>query len=113
MRMQNNIHTWADVWEMLRMWWNGDVPLGGVVLSIVITILRVAYSGGGRKKMWIEAALCGALTLTAVSSLEYFELPKTLTMAIGGGIGFIGVEQIRSVALRILGTRFGGNKPQA
>lgn len=30
--MQTNIHTWADVWELLRLWWNGDVPLGGVPL---------------------------------------------------------------------------------
>ncbi|MEI7252822.1 phage holin, lambda family [Pectobacterium versatile] len=108
MKMQNNIHTWADIWELFRSWWNGDVPLGGVLLSIVVTGLRVAYTGGGWKKMLLEAALCGALTLTIVSALEYLNLPKSLTMAIGGSIGFIGVEQIRGVALRFLGNRFGG-----
>lgn len=108
MKMQNSINTWADVWELFRAWWNGDVPLGGVLLSIVITILRVAYTGGGWKKMSIEGALCGALTLTAASALDYFGLPKTLTVALGGTIGFIGVDQIRAVALRFLGNRFGG-----
>ncbi|MGM3172488.1 MULTISPECIES: phage holin, lambda family [Dickeya] len=113
MKMQNNVHTWTDFWDLLRMWWNGDMPLGGVLLSILITVLRVAYMGGGHKKMLLEAALCGALTLTVISSLEYFSLPRTLTVAIGGSIGFIGVEQIRTLALRILGNRFGGNNPQA
>ncbi|ATO33024.1 hypothetical protein [Dickeya dianthicola] len=40
--MQNNVHTWAGFWELLRMWWYGDMPLGGVLLPIVITVLRVA-----------------------------------------------------------------------
>ncbi|WP_438801490.1 phage holin family protein [Candidatus Symbiopectobacterium endolongispinus] len=52
--MQNSVNTWTDVWELFRAWWNGDVPLGGVMLSIIITILRVAYTGGGRKQMLLE-----------------------------------------------------------
>ncbi|WP_176223537.1 MULTISPECIES: phage holin, lambda family [Lonsdalea] len=112
MKMQNPVHTWADLSEMIRMWWNGDVPLGGVLLSIVMAILRIAYSGGGWRRMLLEAPLCGAMTLTAVSSLDYFHLPPTLTIALGGAIGFLGVDQIRAAASRILGSRTGGTPPQ-
>lgn len=111
MRMQTNIHTWAGVWDLLRIWLNGYVPLGGVLLSIVMAVLRIAYSGGGWRRMLLEAPLCGAITLTAVSSLDYFNLPKTLTVAFGGAIGFIVVDQIRAVALRIFGNRTSGNIP--
>lgn len=107
--MQNNVHTWADVWELLRMWWNGEVPLGGVALAMVTAVLRIAYTGGGWKRMLLEGALCGALTLTASSALEYFSLPKSLTVALGGTIGFIGADQIRAVALRVFNSRFGGS----
>lgn len=115
MRMHNELHTWADWIELFNAWWRGDVPLGGVLLSVVMAALRVAYTGGGWKKTFLEGLTCGALTLTAVSALEYFDLPQQLTLAIGGLIGFIGVEQIRALALRFVGNRFGGGndtKPQ-
>lgn len=108
MKMQNNIHTWADAWELLRMWWSGDVPLGGVLLSIVMAALRVAYTGGGWRRVVLESPLCGAMTLTVASSLDYFGLPTTLSVAVGGAIGFIGVDQIRAAGIRILRSRTGG-----
>lgn len=109
MKMQNNIHTWAEVWELLRMWWHGDVPLGGVLLSIVMAALRIAYTGGGWRRVLLEAPLCGAMTLTASSALDYFALPQTLSVAVGGAIGFIGVDQIRAAGIRILRSRTGGS----
>ncbi|CND56097.1 MULTISPECIES: phage holin, lambda family [Yersinia] len=109
MRMHNEPHTWNDWGELLYAWWRGDVPLGGVLLSVVMAGLRVAYTGGGWKKTLLEGLTCGALTLTAVSALEYLDLPQQLTLAVGGLIGFIGVEQIRAFALRIVGNRIGGS----
>ncbi|PSH19846.1 hypothetical protein B7R74_12515 [Yersinia pseudotuberculosis] len=50
MRMHNEPHTWNDWGELLYAWWRGDVPLGGVLLSVVMAGLRVAYTGGGWKK---------------------------------------------------------------
>ncbi|HBE9089593.1 phage holin, lambda family [Serratia fonticola] len=108
MRMPNNPHSWAEFSEILASWWRGDVPMGAVFLSLVTAVLRVAYGGGGWKKTLLEGLLCGALTLTAVSALEYFDLPKSLSPAIGGLIGFVGVEQIRGFALRFMGNKFGG-----
>ncbi len=54
---------------------------------------------------WLEAKtleilLCGALTLTFASALEYVGWPKSLSVAIGGGVGLIGVDAIRGAAMR-------------
>ncbi|MBK0003156.1 phage holin, lambda family [Erwinia sp. S43] len=112
MRMPNNPHNWAEFSEIIAAWWRGDTPVGSVLLAFVMAVLRIAYTGGGWKKMVLEGLLCGALTLSVASGLEYLELSRSLSIAIGGGIGFIGVEQFRKVLLAILNTRF-GNSPRA
>ncbi|MEL4887658.1 phage holin, lambda family [Pectobacterium betavasculorum] len=100
--MQDNILSWSGLSELILSWWYGDVPTGGVILAVFIAMLRVAYSGGTWRLMLLESALCGVLTLTAVASFYYYDLPKTLTPALGGMIGFIGVKQIRYGLLRFL-----------
>lgn len=113
MKMNNDPHNWPDWLELMQSWWRGDTPVGSVLLAFVMAVLRIAYTGGGWKKMALEGLLCGALTLTVASGLEYLELSRSLSIAIGGGIGFVGVEQFRKLLLAILNTRFGGNSPRA
>lgn len=108
MKMHNDPHSWTEFIELLHSWWRGDTPMGAVLLSIVMAVLRIAYGVGGWKKMVLEGLMCGALTLTAVSALEYFSLPQSLSIAIGGALGFVGVEQVRTVATRVFNIRFGG-----
>ncbi len=109
MKMNNDPHSWPDIIELLHGWWRGDTPLGAVLFSVVMAGLRIAYGGGGWKKMVLEGLLCGALTLTVASGLEYLSIPKNLSVSIGGGIGFIGVEQFRKLVISIINTRFGGS----
>lgn len=109
MKMNNDPHSWPDIIELLHGWWRGDTPLGAVLFSVVMAGLRIAYGGGGWKKMVPEGLLCGALTLTVASGLEYLSIPKSLSVSIGGGIGFIGVEQFRKLVISIINTRFGGS----
>ena len=108
MKMHNNHHNWTDWLELIQGWWRGETPVGAVLLAVVMAILRIAYSGGGWRQMLAEAPLCGALTLTAVSALEYFNLPNSMSVAIGGALGFIGVQQTRRIIFSILNSRFGG-----
>ena len=79
-------------WSCFQSWWRGDTPLGAVIMSIVMAGLRIAYfgGGGGWKRKTLEILLCGALTLTFASALEYVGWPKSLSVAIGGGVGLIG-----------------------
>lgn len=109
MKMHNDPHSWTELIELLHSWWRGDTPMGAVLLSVSMAVLRIAYGGGGWKKMVLEGLMCGAMTLTAVSALEYFSLPQSLSIAIGGALGFVGVEQVRSVATRVFNVRFGGD----
>lgn len=96
MKMHNDPHSWQGWLELFQSWWRGDTPLGAVLMSLFMAGLRIAYFGGsgGWKKKTLEILLCGALTLTFSSALEYFGWPKSLSVAIGGGVGLIGVDAI-------------------
>ena len=100
--MPHNPNTWLD---LVQSWWRGDTPLGAVIMSIVMAGLRIAYfgGGGGWKRKTLE-------TLTFASALEYVGWPKSLSVAIGGGVGLIGVDAIRGAAMRVIGNKFGGSK---
>jgi len=82
-----------------------------VCLSVGIAGLRIAYSQsrGGEKRTRlqtaIECALCGAITLSLSSALELFGLPSTAGTAVGGSVGFLGVEKIRILAERYIDTK--------
>ncbi len=49
------------------------VPAG---LSFAMAVLRITYGGGSRRQMLVEGVLCGGLTLTIISGLEFFGLPR-------------------------------------
>jgi lambda family phage holin len=72
MKMHNDPHSWTEFIELLHSWWRGETPMGAVLLSVVMAAMRIAYGGGGWKKM-LEGAICGALTL------QLYQLLITLT----------------------------------
>lgn len=109
MKMNNDPHSWTELIDLLHSWWRGDTPVGAVLLSVIMAVLRIAYGGGGWKKMSLEGLMCGAMTLTVVSGLDYINLPQSLSIAIGGALGFVGVEQVRTIANRLINVRFGGD----
>ncbi|MBF7687859.1 phage holin, lambda family [Acinetobacter rathckeae] len=88
--------------EIIKTWWQGDMTFYGVLMSIVMAILRMIYTGASWTITICEGLLCGALTLTAVSTMNYFNVPSDLTVAIGGFIGFIGVKKLTVYIHRFL-----------
>jgi len=112
MKMNNDPHTVSEWGRLLHRWWSGDTPVGAVIMAVVMSALRIAYTSGGRKKMLLEGLLCGALTLTFASAFEYLNLPKTLSVGIGGAVGFIGVDSIRAFAMRFIGNKLGDSNDQ-
>lgn len=89
---------WADThWPALY----------GFILSVVISWLRVTYSGGGVRQRLLESLLCGAISLSVMSGMELFGIAATASGFVGGSIGFLGVEKIREFAGRVLDRRFG------
>jgi lambda family phage holin len=79
----------------------------GAVMAAVIALLRIVYDRKERKpiRILLEALICGALSLSATSMIDVFGWPPTVSVMIGGTIGFIGVEQMREFALRWIGNR--------
>ena len=95
-----------DTWAVALAWLNDHSPqMGAALLSALMAVLRITYGGGTRRQMLVEGAICGGLTVTIISGLEFFGLPQTMSTFVGGWVGFLGVEKIRTLADRYLGTK--------
>ncbi|WP_314384920.1 phage holin, lambda family [Pseudomonas brenneri] len=100
-----------DTWAILFAWLNQYSPvLGAAFLSATMAVLRITYGGGTRRQMLVEGAICGGLTLTIISGLEFFGLPQSMATFVGGWVGFLGVEKIRSIADRVTDFKLPGRK---
>lgn len=64
------------------------VLIMATLLTIIVSILKSWKRN--RKLDWVEALICGCLTLAIYSALEYFKLPKELAVFAGGMVGFMG-----------------------
>lgn len=111
--MPNTPHGWTEISEILASWWRGDVPIGGVVMAVVMAVLRMAYSGSSKRETFFEGLMCGAVALTTYSALDYFDVPKALTVGIGGFIGFVGVKKLSAFLSGYVGNRLGGGNQDA
>ncbi|TRX75269.1 phage holin, lambda family [Pseudomonas mangiferae] len=90
-----------DTWAWLVTWLEHQWPaIYAAALGFWIAALRVIYGGGGLRKAALEAPLCGFITLSASSGLEVFGLTGASAPFIGGIIGLLGVEGVRSLARR-------------
>lgn len=102
----SNMPDKPDTWTLVVAWFAQHYPvMGAALLSASMAILRITHGGGSRRQMLVEGATCGGLTLTMISGLEFFGLPTTMSTFVGGWVGFLGVEKIRSIADRYLGTK--------
>ncbi|MBS4088718.1 phage holin, lambda family [Pseudomonas rustica] len=97
--MPDKPDTWAQIWLALSN------PLWqGAIMAVTITLLRVLYEAKEPNKWRIilEALICGALSLSASSIIEWMTWPSGLSVGAGGAIGFIGVTAIRDMIVRFL-----------
>ncbi|KFE50949.1 phage holin, lambda family [Pseudomonas syringae] len=98
-----NPDSWAQVWLIL------STPLWqGAIMAATITFLRALYEAKEANKWRIlfESLICGALSLSASSIIDWMTWPPSLSVAAAGGaIGFIGVTAIRDLIIRFLGRK--------
>lgn len=92
---------WASVWLAL----SASPTWQGFLMASIISALRVLYDGKETRKTRIvlESLLCGALSLSASSLIEWMDWPSSLAVAMGGAIGFLGVTTIREYLIRWAG----------
>ncbi|KXJ61640.1 MAG: hypothetical protein AXW14_08495 [Alteromonas sp. Nap_26] len=71
-----------------------------MILAVVIALLRVIYDKEETSfvRMLLESVLCGALAVVAASGVNALGLDQDWTVFIGGVIGFVGSQSIRSYA---------------
>lgn len=106
MRMNNNDPGfWADILAGMKSAWP---QVFGAILAVLIRYGMLIYNGTEKKNEWIEGLVCGLLTLAITSSLDMFGLPISVSPAIGGAVGFIGVKKLGQAAINALNKRMGG-----
>lgn len=93
---------WAQVWIVLSTpGWQG------AIMAATISLLRILYEAKetNKRRIAFESLLCGALSLSASSVIEWMEWPPSLSVGAGGAIGFIGVTAIRELIIKFLGRK--------
>ena len=73
-------------------------------MAFFIAYLRIMYDGKETRKVatLLEALLCGAISLCATSVIKWLNMPPDMAIAIGGAIGFFGVNTLREKILRFI-----------
>lgn len=77
----------------------------GALLALAIAFLRITYHGGRGKQRCIESLLCGLITLAVATGVRLLGLAEDATPFIGGMVGLLGVDTLRSAAERRIDAR--------
>ena len=93
--------TLAAIWSAITTL---SAATKGAIMAFFIAYLRVMYDGKETHtvRTLLEALLCGALSLCATSVIKWLNMPPDMAIAIGGAIGFFGVNTLREKVLRLL-----------
>jgi len=78
---------------------NNSVIIGAFFLSIIISLLRTIKEG---KADWVEAGICGSLTVASYSLLTQFKLDIQVVVFIGGFIGWFGTNYTKKYVEMVL-----------
>lgn len=92
---------WAVIWSAIS---SLSATTKGAIMAFLIAYLRVMYDGKETHtvRTLLEALLCGALSLCATSVIKWLSMPPDMAIAIGGAIGFFGVNTLREKILRFI-----------
>lgn len=94
------------LWAIVIAWLleNGSA-IYGALLALAIAFLRITYHGGRGQRRLIEALLCGLITLAVDTGVRLLGIPDDATPFIGGMVGLLGVDTLRSLAERRIDAR--------
>jgi len=85
---EKNPENWVAVTFLLKWIADNSQLLAAVALSFVIAVFRTIKKEG--KVDLIEAGLCGMLTLSSYSLVEYLGFPLKISIFVGGMIAWLG-----------------------
>lgn len=80
-------------------WATNSYAFQAVVMSVLIAIMRVLYDNNETtwRRILLEAALCGNLTLAGYYALLWWKLPPQAAIVVGAALAFIGIEEMRKI----------------
>lgn len=94
------------LWALIVAWMVDNWPaVYGALLALIIAFLRITYHGGRGQQRLIESLLCGFITLAVATGVRLLGIPDDATPFIGGVVGLLGVDTLRSTAERLLAAR--------
>lgn len=97
------------LWAALIAWVIAHQPqIVAGSAAAAVALCRVIYGGGSRRKMLLEAIMCGLIGSSLIPLLEYFALPGSLATFAGCMVGFIGVEKLRDFSDRFMSRKAQG-----
>lgn len=96
---------WAGILAALS-----SPSIQGMVMAVIVAFLRVLYDDKETSKVRIllESLICGALSLSASSFIGWMDWPPSLSVGVGGMIGFLGVTAIRGFIVKFVGKKVEG-----
>lgn len=96
------------LWAFILSWLDVHRPaIYGFLLALITAYIRVTYSGGSQRQRVLESLMCGAISLSLMSAMEWAGVPTSASGFIGGSVGFLGVEKIRSLADVVINRKTG------
>ena len=85
--------------SLIALVFDNALVIGAFFLSFIISILRTLKEG---KADWIEAGICGFLTVASYSMLTHFNLNPQLVVFIGGFIAWFGTNYTKKYVEMVL-----------
>ncbi|EOE5887749.1 phage holin, lambda family, partial [Salmonella enterica subsp. enterica serovar Brandenburg] len=95
---------WADIVSDIRNAWP---QLSGALLAVLIRYGMRRYYGSAKKNERVDCIICGLLTLAFTSALGVIGLPDSISPALGGAIGLLGVRRLEKISLKALKKELG------
>lgn len=80
-----------------------------MMMASVIAAMRIVYDRKENKwqRIFLESILCGALSYGISSGLSWFDLPAGVSVFCGAAVGFLGVDFVRSRAIKYVDNKVG------
>lgn len=97
--------------EQLKTFLENTPPwVGGALMAIVISALRVVYDREETSfiRITLESLICGALSVSAGSALDAMGYGQNWYLFCGGVIGFMGSQSIRVIANKFFASKVSG-----
>lgn len=89
-------------WKDPHNWLHAEIM--APILSFVLAFLRTIYQDQEPRwvRRFLESAICGLITLSSGFAIDAMGVHGDWKYAVAGGIGFLGTEYIRIVAVKFI-----------